>query len=95
MAPWVERPAFHVGMVVAWAFVTVGVVWRYRRGDWPRLRTVLFVSMAAAWAARSVPEAASLVGVGSPVTDRLFAGLSLVFVVGLGYAVVLWRRSES
>ncbi|MFC6989539.1 hypothetical protein ACFQJD_14015 [Haloplanus sp. GCM10025708] len=95
MVSWADGPVFHAGMIVAWAFVTIGALWRSRRGDWPRRRAALFVSMAAGWVAQSVGDAASLAGVGPPVTDWLVAAFSLAFVVGLGYTVVLWRRSES
>jgi FtsH-binding integral membrane protein len=89
-----ENPMLNAGMVVAWLVVTLEVLYRYWRGDWSRLRAVLFVSVAAAWIAQSVDETAPLFGLGSPVTDWLFAGLSVVFVAGAGYTVVLWRRTD-
>jgi hypothetical protein len=81
-------------MIVAWLVIMFGALYRYRRGDWSRLRAMLFVSMAAAWIAQSIDEAAPLFGLRSPVIDWLFAGLSVVFVAGAGYTVVLWRRTD-
>lgn len=89
-----ENPMLNAGMVVAWLVVTLEVLYRYRRGAWYRLRAVLFVSVATAWIAQSVDEVAPLLGLTSLVTDWLFIGLSVVFVVGLGYTGVLWRRTS-
>jgi len=94
MASWAESPVLNAGMIVAWLVVTAGAVYRYKRGDWPRQRAVLFVSMAAGWVAQSIPDVAPLFNIGSPVTDWLFALFSLIFVIGLGYTVLLWRQSD-
>ena len=94
MASWAESPILNGGMIVAWLVVTAGAVYRYKRGDWPRQRAVLFVSMAAGWIAQSIPDVAPLFRIGPPVTDWLFALFSLIFVIGLGYTVFLWRQSD-
>ncbi|WEL27386.1 hypothetical protein SVXHx_3178 (plasmid) [Haloferax volcanii] len=94
MASLAGNPLLNTGMVLAWAFVTVGSIYRYYRGDWSKQRAVLFISLAAGWVAQSIPDVAPLLQLDGAMIDWLFALFSLVFVIGLGYTVFLWRYPE-